>query len=106
MGDFDTVIKESGNAVRRYSQKYKNFWELSHSLDRADRYWFVWELEDQLNEFDYHRPYTSWENKKKVCLALYDFNRAHKAMTISKDLSNDFKYQQWRLSTTKPWMYS
>lgn len=97
MGDFDTVIKESREALSQtdYSQKYKNFFEsyLIRSIVLTDTDLSREELEDRLNELTITDP-TLAEKTKKVCLALYDLTIAHQSNDYFEDLSNDFKYQQ------------
>lgn len=97
MGDFDTVIKESREALSQtdYSQKYKNFFEsyLIRSIVLTDTDLSREELEDRLNELTITDP-TLAEKTRKVCLALYDLTIAHQSNDYFEDLSNDFKYQQ------------
>ena len=97
MGDFDTVIKESREALSQtdYSQKYKNFFEsyLIRSIVLTDTDLSREELEDRLNELTITDPSLA-EKTKKVCLALYDLTIAHQSNNYFEDLSNDFKYQQ------------
>ena len=97
MGDFDTVIKESREALSQtdYSQKYKNFFEsyLIRSIVLTDTDLSREELEDRLNELTITDPSLA-EKTKKVCLALYDLTIAHQSNDYFEDLSNDFKYQQ------------
>ena len=101
MGDFDTVIKESREALSQtdYSQKYKNFFEsyLIRSIVLTDPDLSREELEVRLNELTITAP-TLAEKTKMVCLALYDLTIAHQSNDYFEGLSNDFKYQQ---STTK-----
>jgi len=97
MGDFDTVIKESREALSQtdYSQKYKNFFEsyLIRSIVLTDTDLSREELEDRLNELTITDP-TLAEKTRKVCLALYDLTVAHQSNDYFEDLTNDFKYQQ------------
>ena len=97
MGDFDTVIKESREAIsqKELPQKYKNFFEsyLLRSIVLTDPALSKEELEAQLNELTITDP-TLAEKTKKVCLALYDLTIAHQSNDYFEGLSNDFKYQQ------------
>ena len=97
MGDFDTVIKESTEAIsqKELPQKYKNFFEsyLLRSIVLTDPDLSRKELETQLNELTITDP-TLAEKTKKVCLALYDLTIAHQSNDYFEGLSNDFKYQQ------------
>lgn len=97
MGDFDTVIKESREAIsqKELPQKYKNFFEsyLLRSIVLTDPTLSKEELEAQLNELTITDP-TLAEKTKKVCLALYDLTIAHQSNDYFEGLSNDFKYQQ------------
>lgn len=82
-------------------QKYKNFlrvirscWQILICLEKSWR---------SVEWIDYHRTYTSYENKKSV--SLYDLTIAQQSNDYFEDLSNDFKYQEMEIvSTTKPWM--
>ena len=97
MGDFDTVIKESREAIsqKELPQKYKNFFEsyLLRSIVLTDPDLSREELEGRLNELTITEP-TLAEKTKEVCLALYDLTIAHQSNDYFEDLSNDFKYQQ------------
>ena len=97
MGDFDTVIKESREAIsqKELPQKYKNFFEsyLLRSIVLTDPALSKEELEAQLNGLTITDP-TLAEKTKKVCLALYDLTIEHQSNDYFEGLSNDFKYQQ------------
>jgi hypothetical protein len=97
MGQFDTVIKETRDALSQADcpQKYKNFFEsyLIRSTVLTDPDLSREELEARLNELTITDP-TLAEKTRKVCLALYDLTVAHQSNDYFEDLTNDFKYQQ------------
>ena len=97
IGDFDTVIKDSREALsqKELPQKYKNFFEsyLIRSIVLTDPDLSKEELDAQLNELTITDPILA-EKTKKVCLALYDLTIAHQSNDYFEGLSNDFKYQQ------------
>ena len=97
MGEFDTVIKETRDALSQADcpQKYKNFFEsyLIRSIVLTGPDLSREELEAQLNELTITDS-TLAEKTKKVCLALYDLTVAHQSNDYFEGLSNDFKYQQ------------